>query len=125
MDEYALAEDLGGIFSVISLALIFLGEYLRHDGYSNHDLVGKIAEGVGWASWGLLSIVGSQRAAEAQVECSVFERGCPTSLGSWFWEFVQPLLLDGLLGVAAGAAGWALAKLTRRRPTQHGTNQGR
>jgi hypothetical protein len=123
--EYALFAGVGGILSVISLALICLGEFLRHDGNANHDLVGKIAEGIGWASLILLGIVGNQRAAEAQVECSVFERGCPTSFGSWLWGVGQPYLLDILLGAAAGAAGWTLAKLTRRRPTQQGTNQGR
>jgi hypothetical protein len=120
MDEYALFEDVGGIVRVISLVLIFVGEFLRRDGYSNHDLVGWIAEGLGWASLVLLGAVDIQRGAAAQVDCSVFERGCPTSL----WEFVQPFVVDLLLGAAALAAGWGLAKLTRRRPTQQETNQG-
>jgi hypothetical protein len=34
MDEYALFEDVGGIVRVISLVLIFVGEFLRRDGYS-------------------------------------------------------------------------------------------
>lgn len=105
--DYLVAEQLGALLGYAGLVLIVAGEFTHHAVPRLKDIA-MVAEGVGWISFMLTQIVLTQRAAERDVDCTLYGKACPTSLSSEAWIVFGPYVTDA---AAATLLGWGAAKI--------------
>lgn len=116
--DYVVAEQLGVLLGYAGLVLIVAGEFTRHAAPRLKDIA-MVAEGVGWISFVLTQIVLTQRAAERNVDCTLYGNDCPTSLSSEAWIVFGPYVIDVTTAAAATLLGWGAAKIyLHLRPTE-------
>lgn len=125
MDEYAMFGSAASVLGWVSLACVFIGSFLQHDGYPGHTLVGGVGSAAGWVVYVLNSTVAQHEFAERQLDCSLYGRNCVATeenvlvaLLDVLLEPVKTALSPGTLlpPIAAFLLGLAAAKLTNRAP---------